>query len=225
MTLLLLWGLAGLQFGCGRGLAVCWKHFPGCVQIKLPELLRQLHRLGHHALQLVVIAHLQEQEQRSSHQKQREKTRLQSPANVDDVLVGETLRRSRTTPKRIRLRWIWPQKPPSERSFDPQRRTRLHVSGQREVLPEGVTLEAVVRQDAPQVRVVGEEHTKHVPHLNNRPGSATPPTGQSNTASSRWTRSLKLTSLSYQLAAMWTGTAESTGVSSSVYVLTRMREL
>lgn len=58
-TLLFLWGLAGLQFGCGLfGLAVCWEYFPGCIQIKLPELLRQLDRLGHHTLHLVVIAHL-----------------------------------------------------------------------------------------------------------------------------------------------------------------------
>lgn len=58
-TLLILWGLAGLQLGCGLfGLAVRWEYFPGCIQIKFPELLRQLHRLGHHPLHLVVIAHL-----------------------------------------------------------------------------------------------------------------------------------------------------------------------
>lgn len=44
-------------------------------------------------------------------------------------------------------------------------RTRLYVSGEREVLPEGVTLEAVVCQDTPQVWVVGEEDAKHVPYL------------------------------------------------------------
>ncbi len=44
-------------------------------------------------------------------------------------------------------------------------RTHLHVSWEREVLPEGVTLEAVVCQNAPQVWVVGEENTIHVPHL------------------------------------------------------------
>lgn len=44
-------------------------------------------------------------------------------------------------------------------------RTRLYVSWEREVLPEGVTLEAVVGQDATEVGVVGEEHAEHVPHL------------------------------------------------------------
>lgn len=45
-------------------------------------------------------------------------------------------------------------------------RTHLDVAREREVLPKGVTLEAVVCQDAPQVGVVGEEHAKHVPYLN-----------------------------------------------------------
>lgn len=58
MTSLFLGGLAGLQFGCGLFLAVCWEHFPGCIQIKLPKLLRQLDRLSHHTLHLVIVTHL-----------------------------------------------------------------------------------------------------------------------------------------------------------------------
>lgn len=41
----------------------------------------------------------------------------------------------------------------------------LHVARQREVFPERVALEAVIRQDPSQVRMVGEEDTKHVPDL------------------------------------------------------------
>lgn len=44
--------------------------------------------------------------------------------------------------------------------------THLYVSREREILPEGMALEAVVCQDTPQVWVVSKEHTKHVPHLN-----------------------------------------------------------
>lgn len=44
-------------------------------------------------------------------------------------------------------------------------RTHLYVSGEREVLPEGVTLEAIVCQNTPQVWVVGKEHAIHVPYL------------------------------------------------------------
>lgn len=41
----------------------------------------------------------------------------------------------------------------------------LNISTERKVLPEGVSLEAVVGEDPPEVRVVREEHTKHVPDL------------------------------------------------------------
>lgn len=102
-------------------------------------------------------------------------------------------------------------------------RTRLYVSWEREVLPEGVTLEAVVGQDATEVGVVGEEHAEHVPHLCSAHTLSVlmSPLGNKLQTSFR----AGLTSLSYQLAAIWTGTAESTGVNSSVYVLTRIREL
>lgn len=111
-------------------------------------------------------------------------------------------------------------------------RTHLYISWEGEVLPEGVTLEAVVCQNTPQVWVVGEEHSKHVPYLYKHTQfysqfvySAV--TVKKKKASEELIkhRRLGLTSLSYQLAAMWTGTAESTGVNSSVYVLMRIREL
>lgn len=56
--LFLLGGVASLQFGLFR-LAVGRENLPGCVQVELPELLRQLDGLGHHSLQLIIVAHLQ----------------------------------------------------------------------------------------------------------------------------------------------------------------------
>lgn len=41
----------------------------------------------------------------------------------------------------------------------------LGVAGQREVLPQGVALEAVVGHDTAEVGVAGEEDAKHVVHL------------------------------------------------------------
>ncbi len=60
-TLFLLRGLVtSLQLGCGLfGLSVGGEHLPGRVQVKLPELLRQLNRLRHHALHLIIVTHLQ----------------------------------------------------------------------------------------------------------------------------------------------------------------------
>lgn len=56
--LFLLGGVASLQFGL-FWLAVGRENLPGCVQVELPELLRQLDGLGHHSLQLIIVAHLQ----------------------------------------------------------------------------------------------------------------------------------------------------------------------
>lgn len=56
--LFLLGGFASLQLGLFL-FAVGRENLPGCVQVELPELLRQLDRLGHHSLQLIIIAHLQ----------------------------------------------------------------------------------------------------------------------------------------------------------------------
>lgn len=47
--------------------------------------------------------------------------------------------------------------------------THLHISWQWEVLPEGVTLKAIICQDASEVGVVGKEDPEHVPHLFRRP--------------------------------------------------------
>lgn len=44
--------------------------------------------------------------------------------------------------------------------------THLYISREGEVLPEGMTFEPIVCKDAPQVWMIGEEHTKHVPNLN-----------------------------------------------------------
>jgi len=56
----------GLQLGRLHGLSVGGEHLPGRVEVKLSELLRQLHGLGHHALQLVVVAHLRRPKRRES---------------------------------------------------------------------------------------------------------------------------------------------------------------
>lgn len=93
-------------------------------------------------------------------------------------------------------------------------RSHLYISREGEVLPEGMTFKPIVCQDAPQVWMVCEEHTKHVPHLNAQTESI--PLNRTELNTSCWPHSLKLTSLSYQLAAVWTETAESTGVNSSV---------
>lgn len=84
MTSLFLGGLAGLQFGRSLfGLAMCWENFPGCVQIKLPELLRQLKGLSHHTLHLVIITHLQKQDQHSLKSKTTEGNRDETSVNRD----------------------------------------------------------------------------------------------------------------------------------------------
>ena len=44
------------------------------------------------------------------------------------------------------------------------------VSGQWEVFPKGVSLEAVVGEDAAEVGMVGEEDAVHVPHFPLVPG-------------------------------------------------------
>ena len=41
----------------------------------------------------------------------------------------------------------------------------LDVAAEREVFPHGVALEAIVSQYAAEVRVVREEHSVHIPHL------------------------------------------------------------
>ena len=41
----------------------------------------------------------------------------------------------------------------------------LNKATEREVLPEWVSLEAIVCQNPPQVRMVGKEHSIHVPYL------------------------------------------------------------
>lgn len=56
--LFLVGGVASLQLRLFL-LAVGWENLPGCVQVELPELLWQFDRLGHHSLQLIIIAHLQ----------------------------------------------------------------------------------------------------------------------------------------------------------------------
>lgn len=45
--------------------------------------------------------------------------------------------------------------------------SHLDVTTEGEVLSEGVTFEPVVCEDPAQVGVIGEEDTKHVPHLHN----------------------------------------------------------
>lgn len=82
MTSLFLRGLASLQFGRSLfGLAMCWENLPGCVQIKLPELLRQLKGLSHHTLHLVIITHLQKQDQHSLKSKTTEGNRDETSVN------------------------------------------------------------------------------------------------------------------------------------------------
>lgn len=44
----------------------------------------------------------------------------------------------------------------------------LYISTEGEVLPHGVTLKPIVCEDTTEVRMVGEEHTIHVPHLHHR---------------------------------------------------------
>ena len=46
--------------------------------------------------------------------------------------------------------------------------THLDISTKREVFPEWVALKAVVSEDPPQIRVVGEKYTIHVPNLNEK---------------------------------------------------------
>ena len=41
----------------------------------------------------------------------------------------------------------------------------LYIARERKVLSEGVALKSVVCQDPPKVRMVGENHTKHIPCL------------------------------------------------------------
>ena len=44
----------------------------------------------------------------------------------------------------------------------------LYISTEGEVLPHGVALKPIVCEDTTEVRMVGEEHTIHVPHLQHR---------------------------------------------------------
>ena len=48
--------VSGFKLETLGGLAIGRESLPRAVQIKLAELLSQLHRLGHHPLHLVVIA-------------------------------------------------------------------------------------------------------------------------------------------------------------------------
>ena len=41
----------------------------------------------------------------------------------------------------------------------------LNIAAERKILPEGMSFKAIICEDASQVRMVGEEHTIHVPYL------------------------------------------------------------
>lgn len=59
-----------------------------------------------------------------------------------------------------------------DRTDKPNSHPYLHISREREVLPEGMPLKPVIGQDSSQVWVIGKENAIHIPYLENNNNKA-----------------------------------------------------
>lgn len=111
----------------------CREYFPRRFQVEFAEFLRHLRRLVHDSTQFGVVAHLSI-----------------SYCQLDDTLrfavrITRTHIFRKSDCKNVQSLWKY-----------------LSVSSEREVLPEGMALKAVIRQNAAHVRMVIEPHAVHI---------------------------------------------------------------